>query len=125
MIQVSEETFRELVREAIEDMPARFRHNLENVAFIVEQEPSVDQLRRQNLSEQETLLGLYEGVPHPERGRYQFVPPDRITIFQRPIERRVTSMADLEEQVYRTVYHEIAHHFGMNEARVRKAERMD
>lgn len=105
--------FDRLVARALGRIPARFRKLLDNVVVVVEKEP-----RRRG------LLGLYEGRPRTERSvsdPFRF--PDRITIFQGPHERMARSLPQLEQIVLDTVWHEIAHHFGMDEARVRRAER--
>jgi predicted Zn-dependent protease with MMP-like domain len=108
--------FDAVVERALKRIPARFRRRLENVAIVVEAEPP--SMRGG------TLLGLYEGRPLPKRSVSEpFAMPDRITIFQGPIERMARSYADLERIVYETVWHEIAHYFGMDERQVRDAER--
>ncbi len=94
-------------------IPARFRRRLENVAIVVEQEPP-----------RPGLLGLYQGVPLTNRSVGDpFRMPDRITIYQGPHERMSRNPIELEKNVADTVWHEIAHYFGMDERRVRRAER--
>jgi predicted Zn-dependent protease with MMP-like domain len=116
--------FDELVEQAYARIPARFRRRLQNVAIVVEPEPSPEQLRRTGVLSGGTLLGLYEGRPLTVRSSFEpFSMPDRITVFQGPIERMARSEADLEQIVYDTLWHEIAHYFGMDEGQVRAAER--
>ncbi len=105
--------FDKLVEKAIRVIPWRFRRRLKNVVFIVEPEPPAP-----------NLLGLYQGHPLPQRSvSDSFTLPDRITIFQGPHERLARDRRHLERLLEDTVWHEVAHYFGMDEARVRRAER--
>lgn len=105
--------FDRIVERALSRIPARFRKLLENVVIVVEPEPR-----------QRGLLGLYQGRPRTERSVAEsFRLADQITIYQGPHERMARSPAHLEKIVADTVWHEIAHHFGMDEAQVRRAER--
>lgn len=107
------EEFDQLVERALRHIPPRFRSRLENVAIVVEREPP-----------HPGLLGLYQGVPLTLRGvGDSFRMPDKITIFQGPHERLARDREDLERIVADTVWHEIAHYFGMDEGEVRRAER--
>lgn len=116
--------FDRLVSEAYARIPARFRKRLKNVALMVEPEPSADQLARGQVPRGGTLLGLYEGRPLTQRSVFEpFAFPDRITIFQGPHERLARTPDDLPRLVADTVWHEVAHYFGMDEAQVRAAER--
>ena len=102
-----------MVERALKKIPARFRKRLDNVVFVVEPEPR-----------QRGLLGLYQGRPLTERSVSEgFQMPDQITIYQGPHERMARDLEDLEENVADTVWHEIAHYFGMDEKQVRRAER--
>ena len=113
-----------LVAEALARIPARFRRRMKNVALMVEAEPSSEQLARGRVPRGGTLLGLYEGRPLTRRSVFEpFAMPDRIVIFQGPHERLAHSREHLAQMVAATVWHEIAHYFGMNEAQVRAAER--
>ncbi len=115
--------FEKMVKEGIEAIPEKFLRKLDNVAVVIEAEPTASQKKKLNIHSNWTLLGLYEGVPQAKRGAgYSAVLPDKITIFQKPIEAAARDEEDLKEMVKNTVWHEIAHHFGMNEARVRQAE---
>ena len=116
--------FDALVERMYARIPDRFRRRLANIAIIVEPEPTPRQLRSVGIPPGNTLLGLYEGRPLPLRSVSEpFAMPDRITIFQGPIERMARSESHLEQIVYETLWHEIAHYFGMNETQVRAAER--
>jgi len=108
-----ENEFDALVTRALRHIPPRFRKHLQNVAIIVEREPS-----------RPGLLGLYQGHPLTTRSvGNSFTMPDKITIYQGPHERSARNPEELEQMVADTVWHEIAHYFGMDEARVRRAER--
>lgn len=114
------ERFEELVAEALESIPDALWAAIDNVAVTVEDWPSRHQLDQADLPSGNLLLGLYEGVPLTARtGGYGLVPPDRITIFRRPILRVTPPDEDaIREQVRRTVLHEIAHHFGISDERL-------
>ena len=116
--------FDRLVNDAFERIPPRFRRRLKNLAMIVEAEPSPTQLARGRVGRGSTLLGLYEGRPLTRRSVFDgFSMPDRITIFQGPHERIARDPAHLAKLVEDTVWHEVAHYFGMDELQVRAAER--
>ncbi len=116
--------FAQLVIKAVENLPEEFRTRLENVDIVIEDRPTLAQLREAGLSRRETLLGLYEGVPQTERGsHYGMVLPDKITIFQKPIEANCRSDAELYTEVSGVLKHEIAHHFGISDARLREIEK--
>jgi len=113
-----------LVERACAKIPGRFRRRLANIAVIVEIEPSSEQLRTSRVPAGSTLLGLYRGRPLTARSVSDgFVMPDQIVIFQGPHERLARDPAHLEKLVEETVWHEVAHYFGMDESRVRSAER--
>jgi len=113
-----------LVADAYARIPARFRKRLKNVALIVEPEPGPAQLARSRVPRGGTLLGLYEGRPLTRRSVFEpFAMPDKITIFQGPHERLARTPDDLPRLVADTVWHEVAHYFGMDELQVRAAER--
>jgi len=121
---VDRERFQELVTRAVNSLPPEFRDKLENIDVVVEGWPSQSQLAEAGLRRGEALLGLYEGVPRTMRSRhYGLVPPDKITIFQKPIEAGCRYDAEITEEVKRVVLHEIAHHFGIGDARLRQIER--
>lgn len=116
-------SFELLVEEAIKAVPDKYREKLDNVAFIVEDYPNVVQMRKVGLRHPFGLLGLYEGVSLMRRLRnYNAVMPDKITIFQKPIEMMANDSESIKKIISDTVKHEIAHHFGMNEEEVRRAE---
>ena len=118
------ERFEWLVARAVESLPEEFRTKLENVDVVVEDWPTQSQLAKAGLGRGQTLLGLYQGVPLTRRGRhYGLVAPDKITIFQKPIEAKCGFEAEIVAEIQRVVRHEIAHHFGIGDARLRQLER--
>ncbi|MBM3157346.1 MAG: metallopeptidase family protein [Chloroflexi bacterium] len=117
------EKFYELVMKAVDELPPLFRERLENVDIVVADWPSPAQLAKSNIRGRFGLLGLYEGVPHTRRGPgYSMVLPDKITVFRKPIEARCRSWKEVENEIGRVVRHEIAHHFGFDEATLRDIE---
>jgi len=113
------ETFEELVAEAVSGLPEEFRELLDNVEIFVEDWPSKEQLKNVGLRDRHELLGLYEGTPITHRDQsYNLVLPDRITVFQKPLESQCRSTAEIKREIIRTVKHEIAHYFGMDEDRL-------
>lgn len=107
--------FEELVRLAFESLPEEILVQIDNVDVVVNDYPSREHRRTNNLAPNETLYGLYEGIPQTDREGYGFVMPDKITIFQRPIEEACEDDDEVIEQVRVTVVHEIAHHFGITD----------
>ncbi len=117
------ERFEQLVAQAVASLPEEFRSRLENIDVVVADKPTYRQLRQSRLGRGNTLLGLYEGVPLTERGSYYgMVVPDKITVFQEPIVAMCRSDADIKAEVRRVVQHEIAHHFGIGDARLEELE---
>jgi predicted Zn-dependent protease with MMP-like domain len=111
--------FEKLVAKAIDSLPDEFQERMENIDIVVADAPTSAQLRHSGLKKNETLLGLYEGVPLTQRtGGYSYVAPDKITIFQKPIESVCRSNAQIVTEVQRVVKHEIAHHFGIDDDRL-------
>ena len=117
--------FEKLVHDAIAKLPRRIRDAMDNVAFVVEEEPRPKKAKGIGIRINEALLGLYEGIPRIKRGSGYFgVLPDKITIFQNPIEK--LSGGDekkLKRLVAEVVKHEIGHHLGLDEAELRSIER--
>ena len=121
---MNREKFESLVAGAIETLPEEFLDRLENIVVMVEDYPTAAQIAQAGLRHRHTLLGLYEGVPLTKRGqRYGLVPPDKITIFQKPIESQCRYDADITAEIQKVVRHEIAHHFGISDARLQQIEK--
>jgi predicted Zn-dependent protease with MMP-like domain len=118
------EKFEALVVKAIDNLPPEFQCKLGNVDIVVEDWPTRGQLREAKHSHPTQLLGLYQGVPQTRRGRgYGLVLPDKITIFQKPIEAQCLFGDEIEATIEEVVRHEVAHHFGLDEKALRKIER--
>jgi predicted Zn-dependent protease with MMP-like domain len=119
--QRGDKTFEDLVAEALDSLPPDIQEKLENVEVVVEWRPSPAQMRRMRLGPGQTLFGLYEGVPLTERtSGYGMVLPDKITIFRQPIEAYCQTDEEVRQTVRRTVLHELAHHFGISDERLRE-----
>ena len=105
---------RRYVRRALASLPLQYADALDNVEFVVQRAPSPRERRRLGLHG--TLYGFYEGTPLTQRGGYDRAVPDRITIFWGPLRRDFLDNGELEEEVRKTVLHEIGHYFGLSEA---------
>ncbi|HEY8548892.1 MAG TPA: metallopeptidase family protein [Vicinamibacterales bacterium] len=123
MPRLSRKAFERLVEEALQTIPRRFRDAIANVAVVVEDEPSPELLREMEIPEGDTLYGLYQGIPLPERS-WSPAPnvPDRVTIFQRPIEEDAETEDDMVWMVGETVIHEFGHYFGLSEEEIEEIE---
>ena len=122
-MQVSKEQFESWVAEAIDAVPEKFQEKINNLTFFVEDYPTEEQLKKAKLLGREgvLLLGLYEGYHQSQRLNVGPVIPDRITLFQKPLESLCATEEELKNQIFQTVQHEIAHHFGSDEPGARKA----
>ncbi len=120
---MTRERFRQLVAEAIDTIPARFRRELRNIAIVVEDRPSEDLLEEMEIDPPGTLLGLYQGTPLTER-RWDHgnVLPDRIAIYQEPIEDISETQEDVVTEIGETLIHEIGHYFGLSEDELEEIE---
>lgn len=116
------EIFEALVVEAVASLPVYFQEKLENIEILVANWPSSEDNRRAGVTPGSLLLGLYQGIPLTERTHYyNLVPPDTITLYQGPIEMVAgKGYKKIKQQVKHTVIHEIAHHFGISDARLRE-----
>jgi predicted Zn-dependent protease with MMP-like domain len=109
-------TFEDLVADALDSLPEEVARAMQNVEVVVEDEPPPEMIK--GLPRGTTLLGLYHGVPLTNRERYDRALPDKISIYKGPIVRLARTPERIKEQVRRTVIHEIAHHFGIEETRL-------
>lgn len=121
---LSRDYFKELVEEALASIPADFRAAMDNIAIVIEQEPTPAQKREAGLEDpDDTLLGLYEGIPLTERTwGHGNVLPDKITLFQGPIEAESEDEDDLVVAIGETLIHEIGHYFGLSEEEIEEIE---
>jgi predicted Zn-dependent protease with MMP-like domain len=118
---MTNEEFEKLASEGIDLIDERFLKKLKNVEIVIEDDPTTFQMKKVHMKGG-FLFGLYEGVPQTKREGYGQVLPDKITIFKNPIERFFQNPEDIRRAVADTIWHEIAHHFGMDEHQVRHAE---
>ena len=137
---MTREEFEQLVEEEFPNaIPEKFRPHIKNVAFLVEDEPSAEVRKNEGLGPNETLLGLYQGIPYPMRGDWYGMGatmPDMITLYQKPIEEEASELSHsnilqndrmtyenyLRRIIRETIWHEVAHLFGMDEHTVRRRE---
>jgi len=120
---VQREKFESLVADALASIPKPFRDAMANLAIVVEDEPGKGLLRAMGIGPHSTLLGLYQGTPLPARGwDYGNTLPDRILLFQGPIERESGGEGAMVAEIGETLIHEIGHYFGMSEAQIMDIE---
>jgi predicted Zn-dependent protease with MMP-like domain len=120
---VKRQSFERLVQEALGTIPQRFRRAMKNVAIVVEDEPALDLLEEMEIEPPDTLLGLYQGIPLTERRwDYGNALPDRILLFQGPLERASDDDEDLVVAIGETLIHEVGHYFGLSEEEIEEIE---
>lgn len=120
---MNDDEFKIIVAEAIDKIPELYAKKLNNVAFVIEDEPTPDQRQKLKLACNQTLFGLYEGIPLTKRGSgYNLVLPDKITIFKLPLMAASQGIEDFKKKVQNTVWHEVAHYYGLDHARIHKLE---
>ena len=119
---MDDKKFDDIVSQAIENIPEPYKSRIDNIAFIIENEPSLQQRTQLALRDDQTLFGLYEGVPLPGRGGGTKLLPDKITIFKGPILAASPTEEAIREQVNQTIWHEVAHYFGLDHKRIHELE---
>ena len=120
---MTRDEFRALVDEALETIPPNFREAMQNIAIVIEDAPTLAQLDEVGLAPPDTLLGLYEGIPLTERQwSHGNTLPDKITLFQEPIEDASDDEDDLVVAIGETLIHEIGHYFGLSEEEIEEIE---
>jgi predicted Zn-dependent protease with MMP-like domain len=122
MIDVSDEQFQELINQALASLPGEHVKNIKNVAILYEEDPTPEQRATANLTSYQTLLGLYEGTPLSQRQGMTRVLPDKITLFKGPLTRMSNSLPQLKEQIRHTLWHEVAHYYGLDHDQIRAKE---
>lgn len=122
VIEVTDEQFADSIERAFDRLPKNHRDAVKNVAIVYADEPTPDQRVQLALRNDQTLFGLYEGVPLSRRAGMTSYGPDKITIFKWPICMVVGSPKELDEQVWHTLWHEVAHYFGLNHDDIRRRE---
>ncbi len=119
MLSISDATFDAIISKSMDELPKQYIERLDNVLITYEDEPSAGQRKKLRLRCNESLFGLYEGVPLTKRGAgYTMVLPDRITIFKNPILAHAFDMDSFKAQVKHTLWHEIAHYYGLDHDRI-------
>lgn len=123
MVHMSDEQFEQTIADAIDGLPEHFLEHAKNVAIVWAEEPTPEQRQKLKLRGNQSLFGLYEGIPLTGRGNgYNLVLPDKITIFKLPILHMCQTEAQVAAQVKHTLWHEIAHHYGLDHDRIHKIE---
>ena len=121
MIEVSDKKFQELVTAAMDSLPKQFA-KVKNVAIVIEDEPTTEQRQQLHLVDGVTLYGLYEGVPLPQRQGQSKLLPDKITLFKKPLTMNVYDEHGLQEAIRHTLWHELAHYYGLDHPRIHELE---
>jgi predicted Zn-dependent protease with MMP-like domain len=122
MMQLTDEQFDQLITDAMNELPQEYITGLNNVVIVQADEPTEEQAIKMKLDVHHVLLGLYEGVPLTERSGGMTMLPDKITLFKNSILRVVSNEAELREQIKRTLWHEIAHYYGLNHSHIDKLQ---
>lgn len=123
VIDINDADFEKIVASAMDRIPEPYRGKMDNVGFVIEDEPNEDQKKKLHLHNGSLLFGLYEGIPLTQRtNNYSGVLPDKITIFKLPILFICTTRQEVVDQVNNTVWHEVAHHFGLDHFRISELE---
>ena len=114
MIEITDERFQELINNAFERLPQPHRDQVRNVAILYEDEPTPEQRVKLELRNDQTLLGLYEGVPLSKRQGNDPLFPDKITLFKLPLLHGANTEDELQQEIYHTLWHEVAHYYGLD-----------
>ena len=121
---MTDEKFDELITRAMNELPQKYIKGLNNVAIVMADEPTPEQIQKMKIGNYQILLGLYEGIPLTQRGsNYNLVLPDKITLFKNSILTVTHNESELFEQIKRTLWHEIAHYYGLDHDRIDKIQR--
>lgn len=116
---MTDSEFDALITRAMNELPQEYIKGLQNVAIVMADEPTPDQKRKMLIDDRHLLLGLYEGIPLTKRGaNYNFVLPDKITLFKNQLLAASNNQTELFESIKRTLWHEIAHYYGLNHDRI-------
>lgn len=124
MEYISDDDFSALIARAMDEMPPQYMKHLNNIAITYAETPSPEQAHKLRLRGDQLLLGLYEGIPLPQRGAgYNLVLPDKITLFKLPIMAVTHDEPSFYKQVKHTLWHEIAHFYGLDHDKIHEIER--
>ena len=122
MLNISDEQFQELINRALTELPGEHAKNIQNVAILYEEDPTPEQRMTAKIRPDQTLLGLYEGTPLSQRQGLTRLLPDKITLFKGPLSRQAGDLPALQEGIRHTLWHEIAHYYGLNHDDIRAKE---
>ncbi len=122
MDSLTDEAFSSLVDAALESLPGEHVRQIQNVAILVQDNPTLEQREQLQLRDDETLYGLYEGVPLSQRQGETRIYPDKITLFKQPLSDGTASTAELQERIRHTLWHEIGHYYGLDHDRIAELE---
>jgi predicted Zn-dependent protease with MMP-like domain len=121
---INDEDFQDLIDQGVSELPKEHRDNIKNVAILYSDYPTQEQRTENKLRDDQTLLGLYEGVPLSQRQGMTMTYPDRITLFKYPLFYKVGGdKAKLKEEIKHTVWHEVAHYYGLNHDQIHNLEK--
>jgi predicted Zn-dependent protease with MMP-like domain len=121
-VEITDELFEQLIADSLDELPHQYVENMKNVAIVWADEPTREQREKLKLQCNQTLYGLYEGVSLPRRQGRDSIIPDKITIFRGPIVAQSQNLVSLKAQVKHTLWHEIAHHYGLDHYRIHEIE---
>lgn len=120
---MSDEQFEQIIGEALDSLPRKYTDSLDNVVVTYEDQPNEEQRKQLKLRCNETLFGLYQGIPQTARGMgYNLVLPDKITMFKLPLLAASRDLDEFKQHTKHTLWHEIAHHFGLDHKRIHELE---
>ena len=123
MLEITDKQFEQLINESMDELPQEYIKRLNNVAVTYDDEPNPEQREKLKLNCHQSLYGLYEGIPLTKRnGNYSLVLPDKITLFKLPMLASSQNLAALKQQVKHTLWHEIAHYYGLDHDRIHALE---
>lgn len=119
---VSDKKFQELIDRAFDSLPKEHRDNVKNVAILFADEPDAEQREVARLRDDQTLLGLYQGIPLSKRQGVETTLPDRITLFKLPLLSRARNESELYDEIRHCLWHEIAHYYGLDHEDIHKLD---
>jgi predicted Zn-dependent protease with MMP-like domain len=122
-MEISDKEFDDIISAVMDELPQEYISNMKNVSVVIADDPTEDQRAKLKLHCNQTLFGLYEGIPQTKRGAgYNLVLPDKITLFKNPLLSASNDLNQFRENTKRTLWHEIAHHFGLDHKRIHNLE---